>query len=211
MKVKANRQVTDYLMKQTALAAWDAGALRNSDKQQWIDVVIDRANNASKGAMDLGTRIHAAMELAVVGKDYDADMDVYVGATMIEREKLGIKTVAQEKCVGSAIHGYAGKADEFAEGMTVCDIKSRKSGGKTPKVESYSTDEMQLAAYAFAEWGNPFFSTGRGVVFGISTSQPGIVTPHVFPGKDLIPALEAFLALCAVWRFENSFDARVAA
>ena len=131
---------------------------------------------------------------------------MFVKPVVAARAELGIVTTGIEQCCGSLRYGYAGKCDEHAEGMTILDYKSRKSTGKTPKVGCYSTDKMQLAAYGFSKFQSDFFLDGRGIIMGISTSQPGIVTPHVFTGAELRPAFDAFLALCAVWRFENKFN-----
>jgi hypothetical protein len=207
MKVLHKQNLVDYLMVQTAKAALETPV--TSTDAEWIDLVVSKANNASKGAMDLGTRIHRAMEQVAGGLEYEADINVYVKPVLEARDDLDVVTTGVEECCGSTKYGYAGKCDEHAMGMTILDYKSRKSTGKTPKVGAYSTDKMQLAAYGFAIFGNPFFATGRGIIMGISTSQPGVVTPHVFTGEELKPAFSAFIALCDVWRFENKFDPRV--
>src|SRR5207244_2191469 len=126
--------------------------------------------------------------------------------TLTERFRQGITNGEQEQCIGSLKYGYAGKADDLSDGMTVADYKSRKSKGK--KVPSYETDAVQLAAYGFAKWGNEFFKKGRGIILAISTTEPGLVTPHVFSGPDLVKAFQAFLALTETWRYINSFDPR---
>lgn len=211
------RQLVDYLMGQVAMACYRAGREPGvprtliQPEAQYVEEMVNIANGASRGAMDLGTRIHGALELAVAtGGGYDATLDSYVTATLAEREKLGVKKIAIEVACGSAKYGYGGKCDESAEGMTILDYKSRKSNkNKTPKVASYSTDEMQVAAYGYAIHGNAFFKGGRGIILGISTTHPGLVTPHVFTGPELVPAFEAFLGLLQVWRYENTFDPRI--
>lgn len=208
MKVLHKQNLVDYLMVQTAKAAMETEMTSELNGSEWIDVVVSKANSASKGAMDLGTRIHRAMEQVAANEEYDAELDVYVKPVVEARGELGVVTSGIEQCCGSVKYGYAGKCDEHAEGLTILDYKSRKSTGKTPKVGAYSTDKMQLAAYGFAIFGNPFFASGRGIIMGISTSQPGVVTPHVFTGEELKQAFEAFISLCAVWRFENKFDPR---
>lgn len=208
------QMLLDWKMQQVAKACY-AAASNEEDRgfnteDDYVDAMVSRADNASKGAADLGTRIHAADEAAHRGEDYDADLDAYVQACNAARKELGVVTIARETPCGSLAHGYAGKCDEHGEGMTVLDLKSRKSGKqKTPKVASYSTDRLQLAGYGYALFGIEFFTRGRGIILAVSTTTPGLVTPHVFSGPELLPAWSAYQGLMAVWRFENNFDPRV--
>ena len=170
---------------------------------EFVNEVVAIADNISRPAMDLGTAIHAAAELAIAGNGYDAAMHGYIVPLLLERAKLGIVSVSQEECCGSALLGYAGRCDEYAEDMTVTDIKSRKS--RDGKVPTYSTDMAQLAAYGYAKWGADFFEKGRGIIWGVSTSEAGVVTPHVFRGPALNNAWIAFLSMKTLWRYENSW------
>lgn len=205
-KVLHKQMLVDWMIDQHLNVALKTPRSEFANDEQWKDHVCNVAGNSSKGAMDLGTQIHSAIELAVGGKDYPAEMDVYVQPVMKERERMGLKSVAQEKCTGSLKYGYGGRVDDICEGRVIVDYKSRKS--RKGKVASYSTDKIQTASYGFAEFDNPFFRSGRGIIFGISTSEPGVITVHEFDGKELIAAFEAFLGLMQVWRFENNFDPR---
>lgn len=196
------KPVTDWKMEQVAKACWCMPHSQYTDEEAWIDTAIHRANKASHPARDLGTAIHAAVELAIAGNDYDAAMDVYVQPVMAERAKWGIKSVAQEKCVGSLTGGYAGRVDDIAEGMIISDIKSRGE----PKV--YPTDWLQIAAYGFAEFGNDFFIKGAGIVFPLSTKRPGECAPEMKLGKDMVGDFEGFMGLVAYWRTSHRFDPR---
>ena len=208
MKALNKPQLTNWLMEQVAEAAWSEPSKPDMEKEIWVERVIATANNSSKGAMDLGTRIHKAIEDAIAGNDWDAALDEYVQPVLAERRMRLVTQSVQEACLGSTKYGYAGRCDDYSDdGMVIRDYKSRKSKGK--KVASYETDPLQLAAYGYARWGNPFFKDGRGEIWGISTTQPGLLTVHDFTGKELIPAFTAFLALCDVWGFTNNFDARV--
>lgn len=202
-------QLNDWAQENAANAMFDFLCDHDASEDQRSDYVewaISKASEASRPAADLGTRIHKAIELCLADKDYDAELAPYVNNVLIERSRLGIANSVQEEIVGSLKYGYAGRADDLSDGMTALDYKSRKSKGK--KVASYETDPVQIAAYGFAKWGNDFFKRGRGIVLAISTTAPGLVTPHEWTGPELVPAFEAFLALTAVWRFMNNFDPR---
>jgi len=202
-------QLQRWLMEQTAKACRNVDlALPEAD---YVETALSIANNGSKGAMNLGTDIHKAIELALENESWNVELDPYVRPVLqyIEVNQLAGQS---ELCCGSKKYGYAGRCD-FSGNLTVADFKSRKGGRPTKaapgRVAVYSTDKMQLAAYGFALYGNDYFTKGTGIVFGISTSEPGAMTPHVFTGAELVQAFEAFLALCTVWRYENNLDPRV--
>lgn len=207
-KVLNKPQIVKWQMEQVALACWDMEpADRWDHKEHYVAEAVETANNASKGAMDLGTRIHAAIEDAIAGRDWDAELDVYVRPVLNKRAELGIKESVQEQCVGSTKYGYAGRGDDRSDSTrTFRDYKSRKSKGK--KVPTYETDFVQLSAYMFAVWGNEAFRSGTAELWGISTSEPGLLTVTTKTGKELIPDFECFLALASVWRRLSDFDPR---
>lgn len=209
-KVLHKEQLVKWRMEKVAEACWEQ---HNSDAiwhgaDEWIDQAIATASSASKGAADLGTRIHSGVESFLAGQEYSADIQQYVEPTAKELEARGLLGGISEACVGSLKYGFAGRCDLHCPSkLIVADLKSRKSKGK--KVGSYASDKLQLAAYGYAIFGNRFFTSGTGLIYGISTTTPGLVTVHEYAGKDLVPAMEAFLALCKVWEFEANFTARV--
>jgi len=207
-KVLNKPQLTNWLMEQVAKAALTIPHSPDVSDDDWVDNVVATANNASKGAMDLGTRIHQAIEDCIAGRDYPADLAIYVCPVMAKRAELGIRWSEVEQCVGSAKYGYAGRCDDNSDDtFTVRDIKSRKSKGK--KVPVYETDPIQLAAYGYAKWGNEFFTKGRGEIWGISTSEPGLLTVHTYTGPELVKAFSVFLALLQTWVYINDFNPAV--
>ena len=211
-KVLAKPSLDKWKMEQVAKAAMADPRDQSTgiSDDEWIDSIIETASNASKCAMDLGTRIHAGIESAISGGEWDADLDVYVRPVLAKRAELGIKESVQEQCVGSTKYGYAGRGDDRSDStMTFRDYKSRRSKGK--KVPVYETDFAQLAAYSFATWGNDFFKRGSAEVWGISTSEPGLLTVTTKTGPELVADFQCFLALNTVWQHMNDFDPRVKA
>jgi len=212
-KVLAKPQLERWKMEQAAKAMMEIctkGGLAVSQltPDEILDQALDTANNSSKGAMDLGTKIHQAIEDCIAGRDYAADLAIYVVPVMAERAKREIRWSVTEACMGSTKYGYAGRCDDHSEeGMVIRDIKSRKSKGK--KVPTYETDFAQVAAYGFARFGNDFFKQGSGEIWGISTSEPGLLTVTTKTGPELVADFQCFLALNTVWQHMNNFDARV--
>lgn len=180
--------------------------------ESWTEKAIYTADNASRGAMDLGTAVHQAIEDCINGKDYNADYEKYVSAVMVELDKLGMNNSEAEQCVGSLKHGVGGKVDiTHRPTMTIGDTKTRGHKilkTKPSKVPCYESDLIQTAIYGYCTFGSAFFISGRAVILAVSTVQPGLVTPHVFTGPQLNEAFETFLALTQIWRFTHNCDPR---
>jgi hypothetical protein len=211
-KVLAKPQLVKWQMEQVAKAAMESprDQATGIPDDEWIDSVIATANNVSRGAMDLGSRVHESIENCVAGRDYDADLQIYVAPVMEERAKRGVRWSVTEVCAGSAKYGYGCRGDDFSdETKTYRDYKSRKSKGR--KVPVYETDFIQVSACGFARWGNEFFKSGHGEIWGISTSEPGALTVHEKTGPEMIEDFSCFLALTQVWSHMNRFNAKVAA
>jgi hypothetical protein len=207
MSVLAKPGLDHWKAEQVALACWDLEKT-GLDKADWIDQCVTTASHASRGAMTLGSDIHQAIEDCIAGKDYRADLQIYVVPVMAKRAELGIRWSVTEQAMGSTVHGYAGRCDDHSEeGLVIRDVKSRRSKGK--KVPVYETDFAQISAYGMARFGNEFFKSGSGEVWGISTSEPGLLTVTTKTGPDLIPYFNCFLAMNTVWQHVNRYDGRV--
>jgi hypothetical protein len=207
MSVLAKPGLDHWKAEQVAIACWELEKTGIA-KDDWIDQCVTTASQASRGAMDLGSAIHAAIEDCVAGRDYRADLQIYVAPVMAKRAELGIRWSVTEQAMGSTVHGYAGRCDDYSEeGKVIRDTKSRKSKGK--KVPVYETDFAQISAYGMAQFGHEFFKSGSGEVWGISTSEPGLLTVTTKTGPELIPYFNCFLAMNTVWQHVNRFDGRV--
>lgn len=207
MSVLAKPGLLRWQFEQVAKAAWDTDT-HGLTEEQFIEQCVEIASNASKGAMDLGSAIHQAIEDCIAGRDYRADLAIYVCPVMAKRAEMGIRWSVTEQAMGSLVHGYAGRCDDHSEeGLVIRDTKSRKSKGK--KVPVYETDFCQVAAYGMARFGHEFFKSGKGEIWGVSTSEPGLLTVHSLAGPGLVPYFECFLAMNTVWRHINGFDGRV--
>jgi len=202
-KVLHKQMVVDWVKDRVAEVAWDEalndpGAI-GGNKKEWMERVVAKADRASDPAKQLGGEIHKGIELAIQDREYNANVAVYVEATMEKRREYGVVNISVEQCVGDADIGYAGRCDEFAEDYTVVDLKSRKS--KAGEVASYETDVAQTASYGYAKWGDDFLNKGRGLIFGISTTEPGVVTVHEYTSEDLRKAFTAFVGMVGVWNW----------
>jgi len=151
------------------LAAWEkkemGAALRTdllgkdlpSDKLERIDVLDSMIKEAKKfprtigaAAMDLGSRIHNAVEELTLKKtpQIDEDMKVGVASWKLWKQESGMEIVETEKLVYDPVLGYAGTADAiFKDNLNRLCLIDYKTSGSGIKSDSFA---LQVAAYAQA-------------------------------------------------------------
>ena len=151
------------------LAAWEkkvmGAALRTDllgkdlpkDKLERIDILDSMIKESKKMprqigslAMDLGSRIHNAVEELTLKKtpQIDEDMKVGVASWKLWKQESGMEIVETEKLVYDTVLGYAGTADAiFKDNLNrLCLIDYKTSSSGIPS-DSYA---LQIAAYAKA-------------------------------------------------------------
>ena len=151
------------------LAAWEkkemAAALRTDllgkdlpkDKLERIDILDSMIKEAKKmprligaEAMDLGSRIHKAVEELTLKKtpQIDADMKVGVASWKLWKQESGMEIVETEKLVYDPVLGYAGTVDAiFKDNLNRLCLIDYKTSGSGIKSDSFA---LQVAAYAMA-------------------------------------------------------------
>ena len=128
-----------------------------SDKLERIDVLDAMIKEAKKfprtigaAAMDLGSRIHNAVEELTLKKtpQIDEDMKVGVASWKLWKQESGMEIVETEKLVYDTVLGYAGTADAiFKDNLNRLCLIDYKTSGSGIKSDSYA---LQIAAYAQA-------------------------------------------------------------
>ena len=151
------------------LAAWEkkemGQSLRTSllgtdlpkDELKRLDVLDALIKEAKKwprtigaAAMDLGSRIHNAVEELTLKKtpQIDEDMKIGVASWKLWKQESGMEIVETEKLVYDPVLGYAGTADAIFKDnlnrLCLIDYKTSSSGIKS------DTFALQIAAYASA-------------------------------------------------------------
>jgi hypothetical protein len=174
--------------------------------------VIEESMAQVGDASDLGTRIHDALERAVMGDlDIDPALMVYVAPVLEWFAKAKITPVEVEKTLVNTRHGYAGKCDFIGKGprgkRVVIDFKSRKTK-PNQTVTPFDGQSMQIAAYAATAFKENSLARIGGINVYISTTEPGRVEHYQHP--DLVEPFQAFKHVCAVWRHLNGYDPREA-
>ncbi len=120
--------------------------------------------------------IHGALELAMVGEKYDAELAVYVEPVVNWAREAGLLIVEREIQLVNTVHGFAGTADVMfrygANGIGILDYKTRKTQPGKP-VGAYEDQAMQLAAYAATYWGDENVGRVLAANVFVSTTEPG--------------------------------------
>ena len=175
-RVLAAPSLVEWLRREAATAV--ATTPRRPDEP--LDDFVERclavdAESVADAAKELGSAIHAALELALgVGLSLDmGEYSKFTNPAIAAVHDLG-RVVATEKIlVGDE---YAGKTDcivENDEWLTVIDFKT--TGSKVLPKKSYFENQMQLAAYAKA-LGNTGTKKIRTANIYISTKRPGEIS-----------------------------------
>jgi len=223
----ANPALDRYKQMRVAEEAYDRPAVGEETKDEYVSYLLDKAQEQTRDAADLGTEIHAILE--DWGKGVPIDMrrtltfpscglivpvgDV-IGPVAKQISDLGITPVGHECVVVNARHGYAGTTDmPFTKGLThgILDFKSAKTTPGEP-IAPRMTYAMQIAAYIAAYWGGdslqPIGGNALGYNLYISTTEPGRVELATYTAEQLRQEWEAFQACLTLWRHKNKYDPR---
>ena len=198
-----------WKLNQVALASLRTPKVDAESEEYWCNRVRNAAFEQVEQAADLGTMIHGALELAMAGEEYDAELRVYVEPVMEWKRETGVLVVEREIRLVNEQHGFAGTADvmfRYGEnGIGILDYKTRKTKpGET--VQAYDNQALQLAAYAATYWGAENIGRVLAANVFISTTEPGRmdVVKHEALGRDW----EAFKLITALWRYVKGYDPR---
>jgi hypothetical protein len=190
--------------------------------------VVEASRTELQAAADRGTYVHNLAEQVLRGEDVDVVEAKY--RPHLESLRFWAKcvheVVAQETVLVNEVEGYAGRVDLIAKigdanehEVEVIDFKTRKfrkvgtfaggnpgvcTVGDPHKVDSYSTDLYQLAAYCYCHFEEPVKC--RNVYIDPAS---GAIHDKLWSEEDVAEAYETFLSIAQVWRAEKNYDPRV--
>ena len=205
LKVLDKPALTAWKIEQAVLAVMTSPRQAGEPDDAFIKRVlaVDKEQDAERdAAVQLGTDIHAAIELAINGQIANVQENLlpYIEPVLAALPQFG-KPVASEICLVG--NGYAGRTDLIAQNdevmtYTVVDFKTTK---RIPK-DAYPEQRLQLAAYAKAHK-MPASYRPRTANIYISTTEPGQIAVCV--NEDVDETFEAFTHLVKVWQFLNTY------
>ncbi len=213
--------LVDWKLRKVAEACFRCPPIAGEELDGYIADMVAKSKDDAKGAADLGTAIHAALEAeltCVPWEDREIDgvpVSSYVNYAVKKLGRLGIQIEASEQVLVNRWDGYAGTTDVlFTQGdhVGVLDFKSKRTKVGEDVVPS-ETHPMQIAAYLAANWKKerdcPAIKPNMiGYNMYISTTEPGRVEVVQYGYKELCAAWEAFNACLTLWRFVHSYDPR---
>lgn len=209
-----------YKMMEVAKCCFNSPPHAGEEMDTYVQAMMEKSREDGKGAADLGTLIHAAIEKKALNELYD-DVDVEVGMNVVKLsalvdpafetiDKLGLVVKQAEKVLVNNEEGYAGTSDvvhESANYFGILDWKSKRTK-KGEDVWPSDTHPMQIAAYLQAAFPDTSWESARCYNVYISTTEPGRVDIVKYTPNQLIDAYIDFLALTRLWRSINKYDPR---
>lgn len=211
----------EWKIKEALKVAYDCPPIGAEDKDQWIATVKEKASQQVGDAADLGTAVHAAIESALHGREWDrASFDRYVSPVLSVIRQMNIGEMATESVTVNPEIGYAGCVDLSGwmldpEGMgeiptipVVIDFKTKKTeeGKKIVPSETYP---WQLAAYHVSKFGKgqrELHPLAKACNIYISSTEPGRVEVVWYDCAELNEAWECFKACHKLWCLRNGYN-----
>jgi hypothetical protein len=171
------------------------------DTEEWIDLVIAKAEAEGRETADLGSAIHACIEKHLRGEQYD--MQAYgecVRGALAEFDGwAGLDGNKPEKSFAHHL-GYGGKCDLHKPGF-VCDFKS-KDFDESWRPTTWDNHAMQLSAY---REGFNMPSARCAIVF-VSTTSKGLTRLVEVAENELAKGWRMFQALLTYWYEKNELE-----
>lgn len=193
--------LNNWRIEQAVLSVLTAPRLAGEATDAFVKRVlqVDKEQDAeSVKAMELGSLIHGAVELALNNQPYNDTLECFVAPVVALVRSFGVIRATERVCVGD---GYAGTMDALSEGdfIDVWDFKTTKN---LPD-KSWPEALLQLSAYS-QTLGNSSLRRVRTNNIYISTTEPGKVI-H-FSHHDWTETYNCgFKPLLQVWRWLNGF------
>lgn len=149
--------LVQWKIEQAVLAVVTAPRQPNEPDDAFIRRVLheeEQQHEEAKVARDLGTQIHEALELYLVGAEVPADMMPWIGPAAEAILAFGKVITTEQNLVGD---GYAGRCDLIQDAETFWALSDYKSTKKLPDPAKGAWPEhrLQLGAYA-AAWDHKY-------------------------------------------------------
>jgi len=150
LKVLHKPALVDWLCEQSALAVLTTPRNPGEELDAFVNRVLHeekQQDQEAQAARDLGTRIHAAIELALAGHGVAVDMEAFVKPALEAILKTGEVQQTERIVVGDR---YAGKLDALTQGNGLTTVWDTKTSKNLPKYGSFHEHRLQTASYAKA-------------------------------------------------------------
>lgn len=175
-------------------------------KEEWIERVIEMANQNMDVARDNGTEIHGKIDRWLLD-DCPTPQCAHTEAARKALDEMGVSREAfeVERSFSVKIEGVwvAGKCDlHYPSWKTIIDWKSTKSACGPKDVVGYDAHVIQLAAYSAALFGN---LDSKCVNVFLSTSVEGAFKVVHWDSEELERGWEIYRAAYQLWTLSKNY------
>ena len=203
LKAAASPGLDKWIRSNLMMAAATLPRIEGESADEWIKRVEADAKEQGQNAASLGTSIHASLEKAYQGKDWDAEHDMYVLPT---QDKVfghfGEQNWSAERSFAH-IAGFGGKLDLSSDSVVIDFKTSAFDETKKDSELGYDEHQMQVAAYAYGLG----IENPRCANVYISTTVPGLVKIKEWTAEEITQGLEMFMSLLQFWKAKNKYEA----
>jgi hypothetical protein len=206
-KIEAKEAIVRYRIENALMSALTSPIQKDIETdEQYVQRIIDDAQDESKRAMDLGSEIHQQIFNHYENKDYDSKYDQYVLPLTKLVEEQGIDIFKQEKSFCNGLYGCRIDANGWSTNINmpvIVDWKSQKTKRTKGKFTPYPEHGEQLAAEAYCiEQPSAIL-----INFYTSSDEPGNVNFHIW--KDNEQLFKNFMLVYKLWCIRNNYEAKI--
>ena len=215
----ANGQLVEYAKRQVAEAAW--GNPPNSDsiilpancelsnKEFWINSILEASLEDAGEAADLGTAVHASIENYLAGNQWCIPEHVpYLDCVRQFMAENHVEVLRAEHAFSDKDYGYGGTIDLACKVNGLCcivDWKSRRTKPEDKKLKPYESHPLQIAAYAQAYFGLLSGDEPIGCNVYLSTTEPGRMDICWYSAEELRNEFTKFSHLLSYWQMAREY------
>lgn len=201
-------ELDKWKQKQVLLAALTLPRVPGETEDEYCERIIRDAFQQVGDAADLGSAVHQAIEDHFNGFRFQPSLRPYVDLVEQWAKDNEVEFLKHEVRLVNSVIGYAGTTDAIAlvKGQyTIIDFKTRKTRPEY-KIEPWSTEPMQIAAYANCEilglTDEPLKVT-QGCNVYLSTTEPGRIGDAWYDVEKLDKEFDCFTHICKVYQHLN--------
>lgn len=205
MSIKAKPQLTNWMIRQAVMSALTLPRLDGESDEAFLKRVEQDRQAQGREAAEEGTRIHAAIEMHLLGLPVDLRYALHVeGAKEAlqsidpDAEWLPEKSFAAESYAGK-VDLHADSTEKHPDGI-VLDFKT-KDFSDGDKLKPYEDWGIQLAAYAHGL--DLPHATRYSVV--VSRDNPGLTWVHPWPQESYDNHIKQFMLMLGLWCLDRRY------
>jgi hypothetical protein len=213
-----------YKMLEVAKACYACPPSGDESYDDYARHILEQSSKDGSGAAEVGTQVHAALDLYVTSGEASPDIqcqdgsvvpaEAFVLPAIAKIKALGLRITSTESILVNPAYGYAGTTDMVFTHKNLCgilDFKTKRTHEGEPVI-SGDTHAMQIAAYHAAYWGaddgEPIGVNAVGYNVYISTTEIGRVDVVEYSRDELLDGWQAFKSCLTLYRYIKKFDPR---